>query len=212
MELDPGFKDRLKWAITTKETSQSALARHLGVSAQAIQQWAAGATLSPRREHVVAASDFLGCRYEWLAYGRGPMKETELRDGKGAGVRSKNLTESAILGREWEMALRAALPKGDEEHWQVKMPHPSGAAQMRVSWLSDEVIGEVGLYQDVNLLISNARQRLWLLAFVRESLPAVPGRRCILLLAPLEDGTRYLTATSVPSAPKLGCWVSRSSM
>lgn len=188
MELDSGFKDRVRWAINIKESNQSELARHLGVSAQAIQQWVAGATLSPRREHVQAASEFLGCRYEWLAYGRGPMRTVE--DDAPAGQHNKHAvaSEGAILAHEWEAALLAALPNAQRESWQPRIAHPSGQSSMRVDWVTDQIVAEVGLYRHVGgTMIASIRQRLWLLVLARELLPPVPGRRTLLLLAPLED-------------------------
>lgn len=189
MELDSGFKDRLRWAINLKETNQSALARAIGTTAQAIQQWVSGATLSPRRDHLMKACEFLGVRYDYLAYGRGPMKLVDT--AAPAPVLSKESTaehtETALLSHEWEAALLAAVPESAQASWQYKMTHPSGTAPLRITWVSDKVIAELGLYKHTANLINSARQRLWLLAVARELVPPAAGRRTILLLAPLES-------------------------
>lgn len=192
MELDLGFKDRLKWAMSHKQTNQSELAREIEkrvngtCSPQAIQQWVSGATTSPRREHLRAAVEFLGVRYEWLAYGRGPMREVDIVppprvSGDGAS------TETALLAHEWEGGLLAAIPDTARKHWQRKFTHPSNTADMRVTWVSDQVLAELGLYKHSTSLIPNARQLLWRLAVARAVVPGTPGRRTALLLAPLED-------------------------
>ena len=58
---------------------------------------------------------------------------------------------------------------------------------MRITWVSDKVVAELGLYKHTANLINSARQRLWLLTVAREMVPPVVGRRTILLLAPLES-------------------------
>jgi hypothetical protein len=100
---------------------------------------------------------------------------------------SADATEAVLLSHEWEGSLLAALPAEARPHWQVKIAHPSGAAPMRISWVSDTMVAELGLYKHSSSLINSARQRLWLLDVARGILPLVPGRRAVLLLAPLED-------------------------
>lgn len=186
MELDTGFKDRVRWAINSAKSNQSELARAIKTTPQAIQQWVSGATQSPRRDYLLAASEFLHVRFEWLAYGRGPMKDVPEEQlpkvARGDVVR----TEAALLSHEWETLLLAALPNGARAHWQVQLTHPSGTVPLRVAWCSDAILAELGLYQTTANLIHSARQRLWLLAMAREQLPPSTSRRTVLLLAPLE--------------------------
>lgn len=183
MELDSGFKDRLRWAINVKETNQSALARELGISAQGVQQWVSGATSNPKRELPVKACDFLGCRYEWLAYGRGPMKASETVNAPAPA----NAPETVLLAHEFDAAVQAALPPEQLGNWKHKVGHPSGRAQLHVDWISDQLIAEVGLYKDPANLVLNARQHLWMITMLREILPPVAGRRAMLVLAPVES-------------------------
>jgi hypothetical protein len=129
----------------------------------------------------------MGVRYEWLAYGRGPMREI---DTVPSPVKTGTASaETALLSHEWEEALLAALPDSARSHWQLKFPHPAGSAQMRVSWVSDALLAELGLYKHSGNLIHNARQLLWHLAVAREVVPPLAGRRTVLLLAPLDDWT-----------------------
>lgn len=186
MELDTGFKDRLKWAINSKQTNQSELARAIGTTAQAVQQWVSGATSSPRRDHLEKASAFMGVRYEWLLFGRGPMRLIDMvRTQETVAGASDDATETTLLSHEWETSLLAALPPEARAGWQAKLCHPSGNAQIRISWVSETIISELGLYKHSGSLISSGRQRLWLLAVARALLPAT-GCRAVLLLAPLE--------------------------
>lgn len=190
MELDLAFKDRILMAIRHKESSQSELAREIGkriegtCSPQAIQQWVSGATTSPRREHLRAAVEFLGVRYEWLAYARGPMRVADIAPTPSAPGAD---AEAAILAHEWDTALLAAMPDDARSHWRQKFPHPSGTADMSVAWASPGALVEVGLYTHSTSLIPNARQLLWRLAVARAILPGTTQRRTVLLLASLEN-------------------------
>lgn len=187
MELDTGFKDRVRWAINSARSNQSELARAIKTTPQAIQQWVSGATQSPRRDFLMLAAEHLGVRFEWLAYGRGPMKDVPQEPLPKIAHGDVPRTEAALLSHEWESLLLAALPATEREHWQVKLAHPSGVVPMRISWCSDTILAELGLYQSTTNLIHNARHRLWLLAIAREQVPPSTSRRAILLLAPLED-------------------------
>lgn len=54
--------------------NQSELARHVGVSPQAVQQWIAGET-SPRGKNLVKVAEFLGVSPSELQYGEQPMDD-----------------------------------------------------------------------------------------------------------------------------------------
>jgi transcriptional regulator with XRE-family HTH domain len=185
MDLDPLFKDRIKWAITAKDSNQSELARNIKVSAQGIQQWVSGATTNPRRDHLLKAAEWLGVRFEWLAYGRGPMTQSEAAEaGPAPGA---NTTEDTLLAREWERALLAALPEAARANWRTRLAHPGAHGSLHVDWNTPLVLAEIGLYRHVDTLVPKGRKRLWLLALAAALTPAAPGRRVVLLLAPLES-------------------------
>jgi transcriptional regulator with XRE-family HTH domain len=198
MDLDTSFPVRLRWAmeIRTPPCTQTELARHIGVSPQSVQQWASGATATPRREKLQAAADYLGVRFDWLAYARGLMRETD----SPAAPPAAQATETALLGREWEQALQAALPDSQHDNLHARVEHPSGATRFRVDYLDATVLAMLGLYRTPAGLI-RARERLWQLVVARELLGPVPGRRTLFIAAPLTEGgevpERHLEALRV---------------
>lgn len=64
------FSDRLKRAMAKAQISQSELARSIGVTQGAVQQWCSRSTKAPKPENLFAAADVLGCSARWLATGR----------------------------------------------------------------------------------------------------------------------------------------------
>ena len=189
MDLDESFKTRLRWALESHvpPVTQAELARHLGISIQAVSQWMSGLTKSPRRAVLARAANYLNVRLEWLAYARGPMRASDVAATDATQPPSSGAREAMILAREWEAALASALPEGSETHLHHSVPHPTPPAKIRLDWLSDDVVAVLGLYSQPATLVAAARQRLWQLLLARELLPPVPGRRAVLLLAPLDE-------------------------
>lgn len=181
MRLDTSFPDRLKWAIEHKKTNQSELSRAIGISVQAVQQWASGSTSSPNRNHLQQACTFLGCRYDWLCYGRGPMLEAQA----AAGAQPTVNTDNALLAAEWESRLVEALPTDIRAERNVQLWHDG--RRHNLPWLSATVGASWGLYRSPNTLVAGARARLWTLAIARNIVPPVEGRRWLLILSPLDD-------------------------
>lgn len=177
MRLDTNFAERLKWAIQHRNSNQSELARGIGISVQSIQQWASGATASPNLKHLNAACAFLGVRYEWLAFARGPMVDAP------ATPPDPNRTAAAHLAAEWEAQFASCLPPVGEH--QARLSHDGRV--YRVDRVSDAVVAALGLYTSTATLIHNARARLWALSIARSLLPPVGGRTFVLILAPLGD-------------------------
>lgn len=185
MELDQSFKERMRWSIEVREPpcTQSELARHLEMSPQAVQQWVSGATSNPRRDKLLKAAEYLGVRFDWLAFARGPMR---MSDDKSAAVGQTAPTEAALLMREWESALAVALPSSAHPSLHAAVQHPNGTSRFRVDFLGDDVLAMVGLYRSAAAVIK-ARERLWQLIVARELVPPIPGRRFMLILSPLEE-------------------------
>ena len=184
MRLDSAFSDRLKWAIAAKNTNQAELARAIGISTQAVQQWASGATSNPNREHLLKACQHLGVRYDYLAYARGPMTDAQAR--AQAAPPAQIDPQTALLAQEWESRLSAALPHDQAAHLQVSLWQDG--RRYVVPWLSDALGAAWGLYTASTQTVAAARVRLWTLAVARALAPPVPGRQWTLLLSPLEDG------------------------
>lgn len=189
MNLDSGFKARLKSAMEVRDppTSQSRLARHLGISAQAVNQWVKkGKTTLPKLDNLAKAADFLQVSLAWLAYGQGQMRKPSQRTLM-SGASSQN-TEDSLLTKQWELALLDALASGGNECWQHSIRHPSGQSNLTADWLSDSIVANLALYSNTANLVSGARQRLWQLAILREAMSPLPDRRPILILSPLHAG------------------------
>lgn len=186
MFLDSGFKTRLKLAMEARDPSvnQSELARHLKVTPQAVQQWVSGRTL-PRRDKLVLAADFLYVRFEWIAFGRGPMRASDLE--RKTSQASSASTEDSLRATEWERALLDSLPPGGNQCWRQEIRHPFGHGQIKTDWFSDSIAANLMLYRNTATLTSGARQHLWVLAVLREAMPPLPNRRTILLLSPFEE-------------------------
>lgn len=181
MRLDTSFPDRLKWAIEHRKTNQSELSRAIGISVQAVQQWASGSTSSPNRNHLSQACTYLGCRYDWLCYGKGPMLEAQA----SAGTQPANNTESALLAAEWESRLAEALPTDARAQRNVQLWHEG--RRHNLPWLSATIGASWGLYRSPNTLVAGARARLWSLVVSRSIVPPAEGRRWLLILSPLDD-------------------------
>jgi transcriptional regulator with XRE-family HTH domain len=180
MRLDTNFAERLRWAITHKNSNQSELAREIGISVQAVQQWASGATASPNIKHLHAAAQFLGVRYDWLAYARGVMVDSP----GNPEPHDPGKTAAAMLASEWQAQLSSIMPL-DAGSFGVKIGH-NGLAY-RIDYLTDARVALFGLYSQANSLINAARGKMWLLSVARAILPPLPGRAFLLLLAPLDD-------------------------
>ncbi len=180
MRLDTNFAERLRWAITHKNSNQSELSRAIGISVQAVQQWASGATSNPNLKHLQAAAEFLGVRYDWLAYARGAMTDTPGRPTP----HDPSRTAAGVAALDWTSALHSIMPL-DAPYFGCAIGHHG--VSYKIDYLSDARVALFGLYSQVNNLIAAARGRLWLLAVARAVLPPLPGRQFVLIIAPLDD-------------------------
>lgn len=68
------LSERIKMALDAAGIDQSELARHIGVSSVAVNNWCTGATKSIKGINLLKASGRLGVNAEWLSSGVGPMK------------------------------------------------------------------------------------------------------------------------------------------
>lgn len=67
---------RLAEAMADNSVTQADLARACGVSPPSVHDWLSGKTRSLKSSSLLRASAFLRVRKEWLAEGRGPMRDT----------------------------------------------------------------------------------------------------------------------------------------
>lgn len=74
---------RIRQARLTAGLSQSEVARLLGVSRSACNQWESGRGPAPRRERLAKLAQLLGVSYEWLATGAEPAAPA-LKDSRGS--------------------------------------------------------------------------------------------------------------------------------
>lgn len=72
------YKDRLAEALRSANASDTQLAKHLGVSIQAIRKVAAGTTIALTAENNSRAARFLKVSPDWLATGEGEMRPSNL--------------------------------------------------------------------------------------------------------------------------------------
>ena len=114
MRLDSAFSDRLKWAIAAKNTNQAELARAIGISTQAVQQWASGATSNPNREPLLKACQHLGVRYDYLACARGPLTDAQARVAV-AGSLLRQLHAVVITRTAWDPAIAAGHHRAGQD-------------------------------------------------------------------------------------------------
>lgn len=106
MAHDKELKNRFKKAMEDRRppTNQSEVARYIGGTPQAIQQWASGRT-DPKQPHLKRAAEYLGVSYEWLAFGRGELiREARTSRAEGSGTASD--TCQALLNAEQHENLR----------------------------------------------------------------------------------------------------------
>lgn len=68
------FADRLRWAMENKKTSQSDLARAVGVNRATINFWVSGKTKEVEGSNLSKAANFLGVTPLWLTTGKGPKE------------------------------------------------------------------------------------------------------------------------------------------
>lgn len=68
------LSERIKLALEMAGIDQSELARHIGTSSVAVNNWCTGATKSIKGANLLKASNRLGVTPEWLASGVGPMQ------------------------------------------------------------------------------------------------------------------------------------------
>lgn len=182
MQLDNGFRDRMKWAIEMANSNQSAVARACGIKPQSVQAWVSGATADPSRTHLEQAAAYLGVQYEWLVWGKGPMRLGDVDPRTRTAVTGPT-SEQVLLGREWDSRLASAL-----DHTELPEHVATGHwVRIRLTWMSDRVAVLRALYLAPGSVISAARIRLWTLDVARALTPLVPDRRWVLLLAPLAD-------------------------
>lgn len=69
------FVMRLHAAMAARSVDQSELARRLGITSQAVNQWLAGET-APKGKRVARVAEELGVSLDWLLAGRGGLSET----------------------------------------------------------------------------------------------------------------------------------------
>lgn len=72
------FADRFEEALKRRSLTKAELARRIGVSKQAVGEWASGKTKNVRPDNLVEAAKLLGVRVEWLAVGDLPMERHPL--------------------------------------------------------------------------------------------------------------------------------------
>jgi hypothetical protein len=111
-----------------------------------------------------------------------------LVDGLNQVNGTEDPSETALLSDEWRSAFVASIPETVPRACDNPVAHPAGGKPLRVCWATDTMLAEVGLYRaNLGSLLAGARQKLWLLAVVRELLPPNPTRRTVLILSPLEE-------------------------
>jgi transcriptional regulator with XRE-family HTH domain len=66
--------DRIASALAESQLEQAELARRVGVSRQAVNDWLKGRSVNIRPETLVRLADVLGVEIRWLATGHGPRK------------------------------------------------------------------------------------------------------------------------------------------
>lgn len=71
------LSERVHAALEAADMDQSDLARRIGVSSVAVNNWCTGATKSIKGENLLKAASALKVRPDWLAYGNGPMRATQ---------------------------------------------------------------------------------------------------------------------------------------
>jgi transcriptional regulator with XRE-family HTH domain len=71
--------ERLEKAMAgPPKVTPAELARACGVKQPSISDWLSGRTKKLEASNALAAAEFLGVRYWWLAAGKGPMRDAEL--------------------------------------------------------------------------------------------------------------------------------------
>lgn len=102
---------RLRLAIG--DSSQAAFARKSGISESLVRQYLTGTM--PSADRLVRMADATGVRVEWLAAGRGPMRESAAKAAFAA-QRDLLLKHSAGMPAE-----EVAQHKQDSENWEKKV-------------------------------------------------------------------------------------------
>ena len=102
---------RIRQARVQASLSQSQLARLMGVSRSACNQWESGAGPAPRRERLARLAQLLSVQYEWLATGAGLAQPSAVKESRGhyAPVLSPDQQELLEIYRAMTPKRRSAL-------------------------------------------------------------------------------------------------------
>lgn len=106
------FRERITEAAREKGVSQSALAKHLGMSRGNMSHWFGGRAIDPGAAAVSAAADFLGVSALWLSDEKGPKRPGQT----GAKKVDKLTAEETDL--EGLAAIYKAMPPEVQKLWR----------------------------------------------------------------------------------------------
>lgn len=127
---------RLRRLLDASNRNRSELARHVGVSPQAVQKWLAGEA-EPRRHHIEAIASFLGVTPSALLYGEDPVKAD---GGTNQGVHAWHpddpVPDDLVLIPE--STIEFAAGNGREAIFEIV--EQNSPATYRLSWLRHEGI------------------------------------------------------------------------
>lgn len=68
------FADRLKYAMTLRQMTQSDLSRAVGITPAAVKKWIEGKVVSPKATDCYVLSQALGVNWVWLVAGKGGIE------------------------------------------------------------------------------------------------------------------------------------------
>jgi transcriptional regulator with XRE-family HTH domain len=112
--VDPNvcLSDRIRRARRLANVSQASLASRVGVGSSAVAQWELAHGTTPTVDHLAAIACCCAVRFEWLATGRGEVREPlPRRDSVDALVMAETDAEGVLLlaFRRMSEARRLAL-------------------------------------------------------------------------------------------------------
>lgn len=102
------LKDRIRTARRKAGLSQEALARRCGVARSAVSNWESPAGAHPAASNLICIAEATGAAFEWLAMGRGEMRQGDPRDNTPTA--HAELVED-VHERRLLQAWRAASPR-----------------------------------------------------------------------------------------------------
>lgn len=78
------LQDRILAAMKYAGANQASIAKHLKVSRAAVSMWMNGQTKEIKSKYAMPLATMLGVNQEWLAYGKGEMLDSNIREAPAA--------------------------------------------------------------------------------------------------------------------------------